>query len=167
MAPYSSQKSIKIDSKIDSEKHHLFYRVLHRFSTDFGSIWDANLDPKASPWKGGTLVNSPQRCAWQPEPAQTTKIDPTWKPPTPKILPKWIPKRTKIQSPTSHLGWILAGDFLNPPTKKSLNYHCKVPDVQFGMDICGRFSKPTHKQIYRLLLQSALPYSNGNPRPSK
>ena len=119
MAPFSLQKSTKIRSKFDFERHHVFDRFLHRFLIDFRSIWEANLDPKASPWKGVMLPISAQRCAWQPERAQTTKIDPKWRPPTPKILPKWSPKTL-------------------PP---------EIPNVPFGRDLWGRFSRPTHKQV--------------------
>ena len=76
------------------------------------------MDPKASPWKGVMLPISAQRCAWQPERAQTTKIDPKWRPPTPKILPKWSPKTLPPEIPTSHLGEICGVDFLDPPTNK-------------------------------------------------
>ena len=118
MAPFSLQKSTKIRSKFDFERHHVFDRFLHRFLIDFRSIWEANLDPKASPWKGVMLPISAQRCAWQPERAQTTKIDPKWRPPTPKILPKWSPKTLPPEIPTSHLGEICGVDFLDPPTNK-------------------------------------------------
>ncbi len=45
MPPFSLQKSTKIASNIDLERHQFFDRFLHRFFIDFCSIWEANLAP--------------------------------------------------------------------------------------------------------------------------
>ena len=45
MLSFSLRKSTKIDLKIDRERHQFFYRFLHRFVIDFGSILEAHLAP--------------------------------------------------------------------------------------------------------------------------
>ena len=45
MPPFSLQKSTNILPKIDPKMHHFFDRFLHRFFFDFGSIFEANLEP--------------------------------------------------------------------------------------------------------------------------
>ena len=156
MPPLSIQKSIQIISKPHLESHRFFDGFLCRFFIDLGSIWEANLEPKGGRWKGGLVakfvLGPPRRLrrrARRPEPSRNTKMEPKWKPPTPKMLPKWSPKPTKVNSPTSHLKWIFGIDFWEGRPIQTSPPH---PSPTLRLSAPNRF-KTSHMIILRKLLQ--------------
>ena len=108
MAPFSLPKSIKIAPKMDLERHRFFDRFWHRFFLDFGSILEANLASKGSPWKRVLIAKfalgpfqTPPKTRLTARTRRDHQNGLQWRPPTPKKLPKWNAQRPKIRFQTS------------------------------------------------------------------
>ena len=100
--PFSLQKCTKTDLKIDRERHQFFNRFLHRFFVDFGSILEANLASKGSPWKGVPIANfalgpfqTPPKTRLTARTRPDDETGPKMNPPTSKMCPISTLKRLK------------------------------------------------------------------------
>ena len=93
MPPKSIQnpsKCLKIDSQEASKFWSFFALIFYRFWLRFGGQVGAMLATK-------TATKTAQDGIWEPEPAQT-----------PKMVPKWRPRPPKMMPQTPHFGSILA-----------------------------------------------------------